>query len=144
LPKRIAKARQRKVELSEDQIDHLLSGYSLGPEFPFKDEAERRKAWTAHRAELMQYIGRTSGPGFYAQNGIPWGHRPAGWWQFEAPGTRRRIRGDMSITSIGEERSPSGTLRFWSEQVDDSEFETQHQFLKRHGLLSDTEQEQTA
>ena len=130
-------------ELSDDQKDNLLSGFSLGPE-PFSSEEERRKAWTAHRDELMQYIGHTSGPGFYSQNGLRLGTRPAAWWQYDAKEPRRRLHGDISIKPIGEEISGNGTLRFWTAAVHDDEFETQHEYLRRHGLLTDAEQEQTA
>ena len=125
----------KRETLTEDQVDNLLSGWNLGPE-AFKDEQERRAAWFAHRDPLMGYIGKDAGPGFYSQHGLPWGTRPSGWWSYESPGPRRRIRNTSMAEALGR-RMHKGIPASWTKYLDtDDEFESEITFLKRHGLLS--------
>ena len=125
----------KREALTESQVDNLLSGWNLGPE-AFKDEQERRAAWFAHRDPLMGYIGKDSAPGFFSQRGLPWGARPHGWWSYESPGPRRRIRTDSGADSLGN-RMSKGIPSLWTKYLDtDAEFETEPEFLRRHNLLT--------
>ena len=136
VPRRITEARKRRQTLTESQADHLLTGHCLGPDlFPFRDDTERERLWRENRAELMQYIDRSEGPGYFAQNGLPWGTRPSGWWSYEAKAPRRRIRNTSMAEAIGR-RMHKGIPALWTEYIDTAaEFEMEVKYLRRHGLL---------
>lgn len=59
--------RRGGIKLTFEVEDDLLLG---GPPAAWRSERERREAWREHREKLMSY----GGPG----------HRPAGWWDYEA------------------------------------------------------------
>ena len=81
-----------KARLSDDQIDHLTSGWCLSgngpdwrdPGFPWPSEDARRASWEAHRDEIMDSIrpdewrNRWNNLAF-----VKPGTRPDGWWDYE-------------------------------------------------------------
>ena len=91
------------------------------------------EAWRCRESELL-------GP-FIAD--FP-GHRPWGWWQFDRPGDRELIAADMVRVDGGEPHyfgGQWGLPRFHRVPNVEPVFESETDFLKRHGLLSDTERE---
>ena len=134
MPRRLTEARKRRQELTEEQIDHLLSGWCLESGFPFENEAERRQKWSQNRAYLMSFVGKDEAPGFYSQHGLKLGTRPAGWWSYEAKAPRRRIRNTAKAKAIGT-KMHLGIPALWTEYIDTAaEFETEVKYLRRHGL----------
>ena len=135
VPRRITEARKRRQTLTESQADHLLTGHCLGPDlFPFRDDTERERLWRENRSELMRYVGRSEGPGYFSQNGIALGTRPHAWWSYESPGPRRRSRTDSGAEALGR-RMHKGIPALWTEYIDtEAEFESEAAFLQRHGL----------
>ena len=124
----------RLESLTDDQRYHLLKGYTLlsycDPYFgkmsyPFRDDDHRKKLWEQHRAELMAETGSN--------------RRCHGWWCYSAPDPRRRIiDGDPSL-AMWEKGESFGRCRVYNiESWSDPRrpiFETQKNYLKRHGLL---------
>lgn len=77
-------------------FERLTRGYSILHDEPTLEESE--KLWTANRDFLMGLIGKNIKQKFpdYFFRGIamPWGSRPWGWWQFEAPEPRKLLSGN--------------------------------------------------
>lgn len=94
------KVRKPGVEhLSAEQWDVLLSGDTFGPSEVFDSEDDRRATWQSHRDTLLRFW--TAGPGwedvpvpemaFYGREPRGPGHRPQGWWDYDAPGHRELV-----------------------------------------------------
>lgn len=110
-PKR-SKVVSRSLTLEHLDLEEMLE-LTCGPDHrgsAFESEFLRVAAWKANRDVLT-----TRNPG----------QRPWAWWHYEAPGERRvkRYRINTGITGMK-----------WVEQP-----EPDHEFLERHGLLSDDE-----
>lgn len=78
--KRVRSKKRNKGELTEDQACHLLCGMCVWPEFPFKNEEERRRLWEQNRDWL---ITRCVAGGEFTDREP--GTRPTAWWDYEAP-----------------------------------------------------------
>ena len=160
--KTIKKPRRRSwAALSEEQAEYLLFGdfidysdssqqaeivhqvgqYQLREWIPFHTTGERRKAWESNRAVLMA----KSDPG----------SRPFAWWLFDAPADlRRQLSGPACLnleTAQGDQYFSfcPGRERAWGLPVcwESFEvwklvtFESEAEYLRRHGLLTETEEE---
>ncbi len=68
------------------------------------------------------------------------GSRPWGWWVFDAPESRRQIGGTGKSILIEDTHFPAVDFGIPRMQRGPLEFETEAEFLKRHGLLTKTEQ----
>ena len=70
--KRTPLRRRVRGELSSDQELALWLGCSRNGSQPFETEAEAAELWRRHAPRLMELFARN-------------GHRPLGWWQYDAP-----------------------------------------------------------
>ena len=133
MPRVFRRAKRRSAGYDEHHVTHLLRGVYLctGHAFAtkprdhsgdFTDYDAMRVAWDILRADLL--------PKFIAENP---GHRPFAWWRFDAPESRRRLDGKPQ-PAASVERSfgiPRGSS--------DAKYESEVDFLDRHGLLADAE-----
>ena len=94
-------------------------------------ETELREAWRLLGPELTAtHISKAPGS------------RRAGWWRFESPGRRRRVRpGPKPIPRPGEREITysDGVPDCYEAMPPPGMFESQRVFLKRHGLLTHAE-----
>ena len=138
---------KRRIEesLTPEQKSDLIAGpgYHPGPA-PFRNEAERRTAWEAHRDLLIRLAISAEPLGPLCAKGKGPGTRPAAWWQFEAPEKRRwavaRMVGRMDIEQDGVEVIPEPSE--WPRDLPPGRTlarETEPGFLRRTGLLTDEE-----
>jgi hypothetical protein len=74
---------------------------------------------------------------------VPWGTRPAAWWQFDAPEPRRLVSDHAGYLLPGKHIGFSGLPDFRAplEVFNKMVFETQFAYLKRLGLLLPGESE---
>ena len=110
-------------------IDGDQNAFLREPAAFFLRLGDHRAAWERIRSELTAEY-RRKHPG----------RRPWAWWAFDAPGPRRQIGGTgKTILAKGPHFPPVhfGIPRIVKGQA---EFETETEFLKRHGLLTKTEQ----
>jgi hypothetical protein len=146
------------TKYSAKQIEHLLTGCEFfdgfgRPRSGRADDAAWREAWDDLRDKLLtKFI-----------DDYP-GHRPWAWWRFDcpAPGRRRRIGGKphpfdnehrkAHIERLARQRPTADDLsgqlyELWFGKpasligLDDiqADYESERQFLERHGLLTDAE-----
>jgi len=114
------------AELDKSQKHRLLRGGEFfGPAFP-GGEPEERRAWEAHRQELLsEHIEKNPGT------------RPHAWWRFEAPEPRQRIRqGPKALgppTFYGVPAVHDGNAFHL--------YESQFQYLDRLHLLTESERD---
>lgn len=131
------KGRIGQDSLTIGALEQLLLGYD--PFFckPLTDE-ELRAEYDRHRGFIMSLIGQDLIkiiPGWFLRPvPIPWGTRPACWWQFEATEGRRMIGGDRRNIWPG---SPLwlGVPKLYTKANHGCEFESQPDYLRRYGLL---------
>lgn len=84
MPRRRLAAKRRFDSLTPEQRDALLHEFSvLGRAVPeaFLTEDAMRLAWEIHRSALLAEFAITNP-----------GQRPWGWWLFESPEPRARVR----------------------------------------------------
>lgn len=138
MPRKRRASKRKRTELTWAQLSELILGpgenieYSsrvLGPYYPnrsaFDSEEQAREVWLEHREQFEQYC-----PG-----SCP-GHRPWGWWQFEAPEPRRILGWVQDEPSV---ISADGTLGGRSPVLEDEE-----EYLRRLGLLRPDEEQALA
>lgn len=79
MPRKRVKSKKRVQKgLSDDQLQHLLIGYSIDGSFPFRDDEHRRQLWELHKDRLLTVEICPDGlrerkPGTY----------PAAWFDYE-------------------------------------------------------------
>jgi hypothetical protein len=126
---------RKAAGLTENQREDLLFGGCLlfppDPCFewregervehrPFANEEARREAWVQNRDFLMSLIGKPKDEG-----GIPWGTRPKAFYDYEAT-EPFRITGYKPVPDVWRNLE-------WIEPY--PIYETELDFLDRHGLL---------
>jgi len=131
--------------LLDEQMDFFRifrPGGAIGfaPRHADCDDAEaeirnRRDAWEDLRGDLL--------PEFIAKNP---GQRPAAWWEFDAPERRRCVSGPHPHDAHDWGDCPKslwyGKPRTWqSLECSQAEYESQVDYLARHGLLTPAERE---
>ena len=110
-------AKQKHVELTGGEFSELLYGFAFSGEQGFSDEQAARKAWKAHRSELMDLVG---------SDWLDYGRRPSAWWRFDCSDSRHKQ---------GVWHAPwGGTLEL---------YETEYEALERLGELLPGEAEKT-
>jgi hypothetical protein len=82
MPTRRRKIAPYRVDvLTDDQRMHLVSGYNFfatseADEFPFWDEAHRRRAWALYRHAIMEE--------WFSEPLVGWaGRRPIAYWEYD-------------------------------------------------------------
>ena len=142
--------KKRLTSWSADQIHHLRTGHGIWREDAFCSDDLMRQAWGDLGDEILEaWIVEHPGT------------RPAAWWAFDAPGRRERTDGrahpfddPLRRGQVATWRKKYGetsaerlcTLSFGCPamfiNLDDSraEYESEGAFLRRHNLLTTTEQ----
>ena len=142
----IRKRLQRRINtgaLTDAQREHLLNGrimfrlcepYLGRPGYPFADDAHRRRVWFDNRNELLsEHISRRPGT------------RPSAWWTYEAdePRQLRGVYRDLiEQNGIPTEKEITGYRYGLQVGIDSAKsvfYESEVEYLKRCGLLVDTE-----
>ena len=155
MPRRRSGVRRRRAradDLSAIQREELLTGLDFsvlahphhGNGFDDDDEA-RRRAWFAHREELLQaWTADPPDQDHRGDLGQPLlggaGSRPWAWWRYEAPESRRQVGGEG--TPLDDTLFDFGIPRQWQalDGDDPPRFEDEAAYLERNGLLTDDEQ----
>ncbi len=125
--RRLPKYRIGHRPMTEEQKRYLLdvvaSNGSL--EIPFESEQERRVVWFQNRERLLrEHIAAKPGT------------RPSAWWAYEAPEPRQLLSG--VVEQVGKELY-CGMPVLTKDIYEESQFETEYDYLKRLGLLFDSE-----
>src|SRR5262245_14128434 len=154
---RKVRLRKMREELTDKMRERLLSGHLWFMRASDDDEAVMRELWFQNREKLLRYWCQnpqewkrqnTDAPLGYPEPGGP-GSRPWGWWRFEAPPEPRRRIGGHGVSlreqpdCLEWERELSfGMPRYWASyaQGDPPQFESEVDYLKRHGLLTEEEE----
>jgi len=144
---RIHRPQVAKGDVKPDQLEDLLRGYVLLPmkKPVFKNETERRRVWEKNREYIFSLQGQKCRDESFGLNSaidvyFELFKRPAAWWDFEAPEPRRMLTGDPTAI-IPEDGLRKGIPRCfrsreeWQQMV----FESEKDFLIRHGLLTELE-----
>ncbi len=134
--KRIPGYTDQIEQLSSEQAYHLLRGHNLIEDEKklFKNESERKKAYFKHKEYLFSLLGtqRDSFRPF-----LPWGERPAGWWDYEWPslGLRTRLQIDGPRMIPISDKMSFGKHRLYETCQPGVQWESQFSYLKAHDLL---------
>ena len=130
--------KNRPDRLTEDQLAELICGFGFaGPgREVFESEEERRRLYFKNREDIFSRQGKDVGFLSFA-----WGERPRAWWDYEAPEPRRQIGGG-DFEMIGEKMTKGIPSRQRHADVRNPPvFEGQLEYLKRLGLLFESEEE---
>ena len=136
--------RRGESGLSAEELEHLIHGQNLldgdDPTWADDDEA-RRQVWEKHKTFIMSLQGQPcKGESFRFQRGntyFEYGTRPEAWWSYDAPGPRLLLKGDPGNAVEGCGLSMGTPRRFRDGQA--MVFESERDYLERHGLLNDRE-----
>mgnify|MGYP001193248409 FL=1 len=155
MPRRIVSIRRRAEVrgLRSEWVEFLFRGHLIVPQSAFLEpvEADARAMWATHRGQLLRWwldgipadAFRRLHFGFHGcDRPHPAGTRPWAWWRFDAP-ERRRL---LAVQSRTVERAPTAEddVEAWRDGVGGFglpryggpyRFETEADFLNRHGLL---------
>jgi hypothetical protein len=93
-----------------------------------KNRGELKKFWCQFRDEILILHIKL----------FP-GTRPWAWWEFDAPELRRVISGSIEVSSVIWRRSNFGIPPYSCDSSNPPEFESEWDYLKRHGQLTDKE-----
>ena len=107
--KRTPLRRRVRGELSSDQELALWLGCGRNGSQPFETEDEARELWQRHAPRLMEIFARN-------------GHRPWGWWVFEAPPELEfdydRERSMLFEAGLLEPGEAAALVVYWREQFE--------------------------
>jgi hypothetical protein len=123
-------------------LEKLIRGYPMldDPDKSKLPDDKLKKHWQKSKDFVMGLIGqgiKTIIPDFWFRGVIiPWGCRPAAWWQFDAPEPRRVIAGDPT-GAMPEKGLRFGVPRFYKSVMAHNSliYESEFQYLKRQNLL---------
>jgi len=79
--------RKQDIELTAQQLEHLVQGWCVGALYPFKDDDDRRRLWFTNRDYLMGLIGVGRIPGAFAS--LKKNEKPQGWHDYEGNGKNK-------------------------------------------------------
>jgi len=119
-------------------LEKITKGYTYLHDEPHTKELQ--DFWSANRDFIMGLIGknikRQYPDYFFSSIAMPWGSRPWGWWQFEAPEPRRLLSGNPGFILKGEDYF-FGLPRLYTSAADHTTltFESQPEYLERLNLL---------
>ena len=127
-------------ELTDNQAYNLLRGHDLIEDHVFKNEPERKKAYFKHKDYLFSLLGTQMGD---FKPFLPWGERPAGWWDYEWPalGLRTRLQIDGPRMVPISDKMWFGKHRLYETHQPGVQWESQFSYLKAHGLLLEGEEQ---
>ena len=133
MPRVHRKVKERRgVVLGSSHMEHLMLGFSFmdGDDlFERVSPDWRKEVWGEYREQLMAEC--------------PAGTRPAAWWDYDAPKEPRKRLGGTG-TPIPGCRFRKGVPLAYGEDYDLEDpprYETEAEYLGRHGLLTETEKE---
>ena len=138
--KRIPGFKDHIEQLTNEQAYNLLRGHDHIEDHVFKNEAERKKAYFKHKKYLFSLLG-TQMNSF--RPFLPWGERPAGWWDYDWPslGLRTRIQIDGPRMIPISDKMSFGIHSLYEKFQPGVKWESQFSYLKDHDLLLPSEEQ---
>jgi hypothetical protein len=133
--------REGRKELTPEEVQMLFDGFDFFR--TFRSDEHRRRVWRENRGALMQ---------MWFEDEENLGRRPWGWWRFDARELRRRVGGSGRAVMDDEDcpawarKTSFGEPAVFAEYDPDDppRFESQLEYLQRHELLTEEEQERLA
>ncbi len=150
MPRRPVRPIQRRIDgslLTGREMEHLILGFEIldEKEAPFNSDKQRRRCWKKHRNHILALQGqKAQGESFGLSSGVYFDFftRPAAWWDYDTPEPRRLLKGDPAdaLPEHGYLKGvPVNHRSFEARQ--EKKYESEVEYLQRHGFLTDTEKE---
>jgi hypothetical protein len=136
------KQKYRKGRVKPLEVEKLLYGENYLHKSGLKTDAKCRVAWEKHGDYILSHY-RDRRPRRDDNTFMPLtyksGQRPWGWWQFQnSHGMRKLVSGEVEPLS---DELYFGKYRFIKLPQAKYEYESEFDFLKRHDLLFENEEE---